>query len=169
MIEIELKAFIDVLKASNLTKAKIAHGKARVWLDLDKLTMVYNGQETPLKRQSLNYGGYRYCLYCPNCGEARTSLYWYCEALSCRKCLGLHNRTLNRSKTDCVYYWEQAVKEAQKIVAGYEAKDYITPDFPDKPKRMHWKTYYKHRAKYYQYWRKGEDLWLNGASRLLKS
>lgn len=58
MIEIELKAFIDVLKASNLTKAKIAHGKARVWLDLDKLTMVYNGQETTLKRQSLNYGGY---------------------------------------------------------------------------------------------------------------
>ena len=161
--------FIDVLKASNLTKAKLAHGKARVWLDLDKLTIVYNGQETPLKRQSLNYGGYRYYLYCPNCGEARTSLYWYCEALSCRKCLGLHNRTLNRSKTDCVYYWEQAVKEAQKIVPEYEAKDYITPDFPDKPKRMHWKTYYKHRAKYYQYWRKGEDLWLNGASRLLKS
>ena len=50
----------------------------------------------------------------------------------------------------------------RKIVAGYEAKDYITPDFPDKPKRMHWKTYYKHRAKYYQYWRKGEDLWLSG-------
>ena len=115
MIEIELKAFIDVLKASNLTKAKLAHGKARVWLDLDKLTMLYNGQETPLKRQSLNYGGYRYYLYCPNCGEARTSLYWYCEALSCRKCLGLHNRTLNRSKTDCVYYWEQAVKEAQMV------------------------------------------------------
>ena len=63
MIEIELKAFIDVLKASNLTKAKIAHGKARVWLDLDKLTIVYNGQETPLKRQSLNYGGYRYYFY----------------------------------------------------------------------------------------------------------
>lgn len=123
MIEIELKAFIDVLKASNLTKAKLAHGKARVWLDLDKLTIVYNGQETPLKRQSLNYGGYRYYLYCPNCGEARTSLYWYCEALSCRKCLGFHNRTL---------------------------------------KGMHWKTYYKHRAKYYQYWRKGEDLWLSG-------
>ena len=129
---------------------------------MDKLTIVYNGQETPLKRQSLNYGGYRYYLYCPNCGEARTSLYWYCEVLSCRKCLGLHNRTLNRSKTDCVYYWEQAVKEAQKIVTGYEAKDYITPDFPDKPKGMHWKTYYKHRAKYYQYWRKGEDLWLSG-------
>ena len=48
MIEIELKAFIDVLKDSNLTKAKISHGKARVWLDLDKLTIVYNGQETPL-------------------------------------------------------------------------------------------------------------------------
>ena len=60
MIEIELKVFIDVLKASNLTKAKLAHGKARVWLDLDKLIIVYNGQETPLKRQSLNYGGYRY-------------------------------------------------------------------------------------------------------------
>ena len=82
--------------------------------------------------------------------------------MSCRKCLGLHNRTLNRSKTDCVYYWEQAVKEAQKIVTGYEAKDYITPDFPDKPKGMHWKTYFKHRAKYYRYWRKGEDLWLSG-------
>ena len=53
-------------------------------------------------------------------------------------------------------------KEAQKIVPEYEAKDYITPDFPDKPKGMHWKTYYKHRAKYYQYWRKGEDLWLSG-------
>ena len=82
--------------------------------------------------------------------------------LSSLQCLGLHNRTLNRSKTDCVYYWEQAVKEAQKIVPGYEAKDYLTPDFPDKPKGMHWKTYDKHRAKYYQYRRKGEDLWLSG-------
>lgn len=49
MIEIELKVFIDVLKANNLTKAKLANGKARVWLDLDKLTIVYNGQETPPK------------------------------------------------------------------------------------------------------------------------
>ena len=37
--------------------------------------------------------------------RTRTSLYWHCEALSCRKCLGFHNGTLNRSKTDCVYYW----------------------------------------------------------------
>ena len=113
MIEIKLKAFIDVLKANNLTKSKLLHGKTRVILDLDSLFMIYGGQEIDVKRQSMNYGGYRYYLYCPNCGEARTSLYWYCEALSCRKCLGLHNRTLNRSKTDCVYYWEQAVLDGR--------------------------------------------------------
>lgn len=168
MIEIKLKAFIDVLKANNLTKSKLLHGQTRVFLDLDSLFMIYDGQEIDVKRQSMNYGGYRYYLHCPSCGEPRTSLYWRNnKAISCRICLGLHARTLNRSKTDCVYYWEQAVKEAKKIMPGYEAKDYLTPDFPDKPKRMHWKTYYKHRAKYYKYWRKGEDLWLSGVSRLI--
>lgn len=82
MIEIELKAFIDVLKASNLTKAKLAHGKARVWLDLDKLTMLYNGQETPLKRQSLNYGGYRYYLTVERLERAYIGIVKPCHVVS---------------------------------------------------------------------------------------
>lgn len=57
MIEIKLKAFIDVLKANNLTKSKLLHGKTRVILDLDSLFMIYSGQEIDVKRQSMNYGG----------------------------------------------------------------------------------------------------------------
>ena len=53
MIEIELKAFIDVLKANNLTKSKLLHGKTRVILDLDSLFMIYGGQEIDVKRQSM--------------------------------------------------------------------------------------------------------------------
>ena len=55
MIEIKLKAFIDVLKANNLTKSKLLHGKTRVILDLDSLFMIYGGQEIDVKRQSMNY------------------------------------------------------------------------------------------------------------------
>ena len=53
MIEIKLKAFIDVLRAGELTKSKLLHGKTRVILDLDNLFMIYGGQEIDVKRQSM--------------------------------------------------------------------------------------------------------------------
>ena len=162
MIEIKLKSFLDLLRTNGFSRAIFNHDGVEVHLDLDKLSMVYDRQKIGLEKQEWGFGGYRYYLLCPDCGERRMSLYWRTGDVSCRVCADLHKRTLNRSKTDCIYYWEQSTKEAKKIDPNWVVEDYITPKFPDRPKGMHWTTYNKHYIKYMRYWNKALDLWYKG-------
>ena len=71
---------------------------------------------------------------------------------------------MNRSKTDCQYYWELALKEARKVEPGWSPKrgGYMFDSFPERPKYMKQKRYYKHYQKFVYYTRKGDRFWLNG-------
>ena len=129
-------------------------------IDLKGLTFQLEGIQTSLKCQNLFFGGERYYIRCPVCGKYRNGVYRQNHKLLCGFCLGLHDRTLKRSKNDCRYYFEQATKEARKVDPSYIAVDYITRRFPSKPKGMHWRTYERHRKKDDAYFSKGEALWM---------
>ena len=80
----------------------------------------------------------------------------------------IHKHTLNRSKTDCQYYWELALREARKVEPNWSPRrgGYMFDSFPERPKYMKQKRYYKHYQKFVYYTRKGDRFWLNGLSNL---
>ncbi|MCR5492323.1 MAG: hypothetical protein K6F12_07840, partial [Streptococcus sp.] len=109
-------------------------------------------------------GGYRYFFLCPRCQKRCRVLYKREIAYYCRMCQGIHKQTLNRSKTDCQYYWELALKEARKIDPYFTPKrgGYMFDGFPERPKYMRINTYLKHYRRFRKYVEKGDSLWLKG-------
>lgn len=114
------------------------------------------------KRQGTK-GGYFYAFLCPDCGRRCRKLYSYSSVwYSCSKCQEVHKRTLNRTKTDCQYYWGLAIREARKLDPNFTPKkgyvDY--DDFPRRPKWMKQHKYMEHLARFDRYLDKGIKLWL---------
>ena len=71
---------------------------------------------------------------------------------------------MNRSKTDCQYYWELALREARKVEPGWSPRrgGYMFDGFPERPKYMKRDKYYEHYKKFLKYTEKGDRFWLNG-------
>lgn len=144
-----------------------------ITIDLDNLYINYDNRTIYLSRQPCNYGGARYYFVCPECCKLSYKLFkvegsnnWKCN--TCIGCIGLKTRTLNRTKTDCTYYWALAVKEIQKIDPTYIQDDYLDTSFkfPPRPYNMRYKKYLKHYKMYRKYRLKGNRMWLNSVSRL---
>lgn len=94
------------------------------------------------------FGGHRLWLLCPDCGKRRTALFArvtdqetgkYRPGLSCRVCLGIaydsqSERTVSR-----------AARKAKRLrfrLGGLFAMNLMTR-LPDRPKGMHWNTYFR--------------------------
>ncbi|HEN0625909.1 hypothetical protein V2U79_06700 [Streptococcus agalactiae] len=155
----------NIIKPLKLTGHSKATGKLYgndIKIDIDKLTVAYMSQEIALEALEGTLGGLRYFFICPDCYNRRRKLYLTKLGLLCGACLDINKPTLNRSKTDCVYYWELAFKECLKVdpeakhVDGY----YSWADFPSRPKRMKRSKYYKHYRKFRYYMNKGDNQWL---------
>ena len=116
-----------------------------------------------LDKTPCNYGNYRYWLICPSCYQRRNKLFTndLNQFFQCSKCRGDNKRTLNRSHTDCQYYYSLAEREAQKIDPNYKLDARHTP--PSRPKYMKRSKYYRHIAKFYEYDAIGNDYWRVGA------
>lgn len=141
-------------------------------LDLKKKSLVLNQQELELVSQPCNYGGFTHYILCPKCSNRCTVLYsrdtnkWLC-----RHCSGMQKKKINRSKTDCCYYWELALKQAKKVDPTYTIPiygGYGRMVFPDKAPGMRWKTYHKLRYKFMQYKSEGDRLWFASLGSLIK-
>ena len=125
--------------------------------------------EVELTTTPCNYGGFRYWFLCPHCGNNKTVLLYDGNALACRSCSGTDHTSLNRTKTDSFYYFEQAKKVAQKIDNNFEWNGWIGNGiFPDRPKNMHYKTYWQLWRKFENYWSKGTDAFFGKVSRMSK-
>jgi len=139
-------------------------------IDLDNLYIKYNKTTIKLSKIPCNYGGYRYYFICPDCGKPCYKIFTITgnDDWKCTDCIGLKARTLNRTKTDCTYYWALAVKEIQKIDPTYTQDDYLDTSFkfPPRPYNMRYKKYLKHYKRYRKYRLKGNRMWLNSVSRL---
>lgn len=159
---ITIESIIKPLKKVGRSKATGTVFDNQIEIDLDRLTCAYLGQEIALEAIKGTLGGSRYFFICPKCGKRRRKLYQSQSGLLCSACLDINKSTLNRSKTDCVYYWELAFKECLKVdpkakhVDGY----YSWADFPSRPKYMKRKKYFKHYLKFKKYMTKGDSLWL---------
>ena len=91
-------------------------------------------------RTSCNYGGTRMWFRCPGCQRRPPVLYWVGSHFICRLCLGLVYESQQEGETD------RLLRRAQRIRAGLGGSSTIFDPFPEKPKRMHHKTYERYRA-----------------------
>lgn len=158
---------IREMKKQGITKGMGKLGSNPLTVDLDGLYIGLGSNSFELSSIPGTKGGYRYFFLCPDCGRRCRKLYKRYLYFSCGTCQQIHKQTLNRSKTDCQYYWERALREARKVQPGWtpERGGYMFDNFPSRPKRMKRDRYYKHYQRFLNYVRKGDSYWLRGLSR----
>jgi hypothetical protein len=91
--------------------------------------------ETPCR-----FGGVRRWFRCPSCDCGCRVMYNVRLRFACRRCHGLNYRSQHEKFAD------GALRRARAIIArlsGEEPKGFPPYDFPPKPPRMHWKTYWR--------------------------
>ncbi|HEL1740097.1 hypothetical protein J8K62_00305 [Streptococcus suis] len=164
MIELTIESITKPLKQKRLSRVSGKLKGLDITVDLNSLTVNYDSQEINLASIPGTYGGVRYFFLCPICEKRCRKLFKNSLIFACGTCQDRHRATLNRSKTDCQYYFELAFKEARKIDPSYyPEKGYVDYDnFPSRPKRMRAKTYWKHYRKFTSYLDKGLSYWLGG-------
>jgi hypothetical protein len=91
-------------------------------------------------RNRLN--GWRVWFCCPGCGKRCRCLYGV-NTLRCRKCLGF----VYASQSERTYCCALRRADGIRRRLGGKAND-MDPQFPDKPKRMCWRTYSALKRKY---------------------
>ena len=94
------------------------------------------------------FGGRRRWLVCPSCGSPRRALFRAMKRFRCRKCLGLVYQSTREPSQQRVL--DQADKLAYRV-AGAASDVCERDDFPEKPKRMRWRTYWRLEERYYAY------------------
>lgn len=157
-----IETFTKAMKKKGITHGKGELDDYSLAIDLDNLFIVMGRESFELARIPGTKGGYRYFFLCPDCGRRCRKLYKRYLYFSCGTCQQIHKQTLNRSKTDCQYYWECALREARKVEPGWTPKrgGYMFDGFPSRPKRMRHTRYWKHYRRFMKYWNKGNSLWL---------
>lgn len=137
---------IDVFTSwrSRMTKKTTQAIKVRVISDKGiKLNYERNGEEieyyAKFTYSNCNYGGKRVWFQCPNedCKKRVGKLFLRGKYFLCRHCHNLAYETQNM--TDAFRSLEKAQKIRERLGGSPSTMDI----FPFKPKRMHWKTYYK--------------------------
>ena len=90
-------------------------------------------------RTSCNYGGHRTWFFCPRCWRRVAVLCGAGKFFLCRHCYNLTYTSQQESRAD------RLMRKARKIRKKMGGGDSLVDFFPDKPKNMHWKTYWRLR------------------------
>lgn len=159
---IVIDSIIRGMKKQGITKGMGKLGSDHLTVDLDGLYIGLGSNSFELSRIPGTKGGYRYFFLCPDCGRRCRKLYKRYLFYACGNCQQVHRQTLNRTKTDCQYYWELALKEARKVEPDWTPKQgrYIFDSFPSRPKRMKQAKYWRHYNRFLKYCDKGDRLWI---------
>lgn len=88
-------------------------------------------------RTACNYGGYRMWFLCPHCWRRVAILYGAGKYFLCRHCYNLAYTSQQLSPSD------RLMEKARKIRQGMGGSNDLSEPFPDKPKGMHWRTYWR--------------------------
>lgn len=104
-------------------------------------------QAIHLQATSQHLGGRRWWFTCPGCGRRAAKLYTRpgADLFLCRGCHGLGYTSQRESPMF------RALSQAQKIRMDLGGSPATVDTFPAKPKGMHWRTYWRLRAKAMRY------------------
>lgn len=83
-----------------------------------------------------NYGGERTWFLCTHCNRRVAVLYGVGKYFLCRHC---YNLTYVSQQVQC---YERLMEKSRTIRQRLGGSANLSEPFPDKPKSMHWKTYY---------------------------
>ena len=97
-------------------------------------------QRVPLTWTACHLGGQRPWFVCWACGHRAAVLYLAGERFSCRRCAGLAYASQQQTPRD------RGIGQAQKIRLRLGGSANLCERFPEKPKRMHWRTYRRLRS-----------------------
>lgn len=175
---ISIKSFREALKQLRLVNRKY-HEQADLIVDFEQMLITYKDMEMEFEATPCNYGGERYWFRCPGCNKRCSKLYRYTgisyvaeridfkeqEMYACGDCRDMYKFTLNRTKTDCAYYYLQAEKEARKVDSRYKYDGANVRTMPNRPKRMKRSKYNYHKQRFNDYMAKGDRLLMNSWSR----
>ena len=98
-------------------------------------------QVVSFDRTPCNYGGHRTWFLCPRCWKRVAVLYGAGKYFFCRHCYSLTYSSQQESKADRLMRKARKIRERMGGVAS------LIDPFPDKPKNMHWKTYWRLRER----------------------
>ena len=98
-------------------------------------------QTISFDRTPCNYGGHRTWFLCPRCWKRVAVLYGTGKYFFCRHCYDLTYSSQQESKLD------RLMRKARKIREKMGGGVSLIDPFPDKPKNMHWKTYWRLRER----------------------
>ena len=98
-------------------------------------------QTVSFDRTPCNYGGQRKWFLCPQCVKRVAVLYGAGKYFLCRHCYNLTYASQRESKAD------RLMRKARKIRKKMGGSGNLVAPFPDKPKGLHWRTYYRLREK----------------------
>lgn len=126
----------------------------RVKVEIERVVLAYrHGRAGETEEQDVEqlvfmdhtpctYGGTRAWWLCPFCDRRVAILYGINKFFTCRHCcdLGYASQVENA--------YERALSQAQKIRTLLGGTANMTKPFPSKPKKMHWKTYWRLRAEH---------------------
>ena len=125
-------------------------GSIVFWMEADRMVLNYRyrfhggewenvEQTVSFDRTPCNYGGHRTWFLCPRCWKRVAVLYGSGKYFFCRHCYDLTYSSQQESKPD------RLMRKARKIRKKMGGSGNLIDPFPDKPKNMHWKTYWRLR------------------------
>lgn len=96
-------------------------------------------QTVSFDRTPCNYGRHRTWFLCPRCWKRVAVLYGAGKYFFCRHCYNLSYSSQQENRAD------RLMRSARKIRERMGGSGNLIAPFPDKPKYMHWKTYWRLR------------------------
>lgn len=129
------KIKIDSVSSIDIRKLKFSKDATAL-----RLTCGHLKQVIRLTKTCCNYGGYRCWFMCPACHRRMAVLYLLGD-IKCRKCHGLVYNTERDTKIKRQHRKANKIRRRLGWQPGIANLDW------EKPKGMHWKTFYRLRAK----------------------
>jgi hypothetical protein len=96
-------------------------------------------QYVPLDQTRCHFGSIRQWFLCPFCGRRCALLYLAGRRFGCRICAQLAYESTREAAHS------RRLSKAQKIRISFGGSASVVEEFPQKPKSMHWKTYWRLR------------------------
>ena len=109
----------------------------------DYIRLIYNRDGQPKNEtitvfwQPCHFGGHRPLFICPDCGHRAMKTFLYGPRFRCRKCANLVYASQRESGVD------RPLRRSWRLRAKLGGEPGMQNPIPDKPKQMHWKTYYR--------------------------